>query len=153
MWIGRGFDVDGDGENDVFVVQQLSRADQRAIGKALGVVILTVIVVGGLGAIAYGFFQGVVFTASWVQTNATLLKAILFWGAISAAILFALFLMIVGILLRPTPARRAEPIGLGSQSDAARQSRCKPCRKCGHLVADTFLRCPACAAAFPYPSE
>lgn len=152
MWIGRGFDVDGDGENDVVVVQHLSRADQRALGKALGVIILTVIVVGGLGAILYGICLWVLFTADWVQTNAAVLKAILFWGAISAAILFALLLMIVGILLRPTPARQAEPIGLVSQSDAARQSRCKPCRKCGHLVADSFLRCPACSAEFPYPS-
>jgi len=152
MWIGRGFDVDGDGENDVVVVQHLSRADQQALGKALGVIILTVIVVGGLGAILYGICLWVLFAADWVQTNAAVLKAILFWGAISAAILFALLLMIVGILLRPTPARQAEPIGLVRQSDAARQSRCKPCRKCGHLVADNFLRCPACSAEFPYPS-
>lgn len=152
MWIGRGFDVDGDGENDVVVVQHLSRADQRALGKALGVIILTVIAVGGLGAILYGICLWVLFTADWVQTNAAVLKAILFWGAISAAILFALLLMIVGILLRPTPARQAEPIGLVSQFDAARQSRCKPCRKCGHPVADNFLRCPACSAEFPYPS-
>jgi hypothetical protein len=148
MWIGRGFDVDGDGENDVVVVQHLSRADQRAIGKALGVIILTVIAVGGLGAIAYG----ICLTADWVQTNAAILKAMLFWGAISAAILFALLLMSVGILLRPTPANRAEPSHIGSHSTAARRSQRKPCRKCGHLVTDAFLRCPACTATCPYPS-
>lgn len=61
MWIGRGFDSDGDGNNDVFVGTRMDRGTQELISKILSP-IFVLLVLWVMGVVAY---KGVGYLLGW----------------------------------------------------------------------------------------
>jgi len=100
MWMGRGFDTDGDGENDLFIASQLSKKDSQAVGVgmlltgfvlavAFGVVL--VLEWFGKGSNQQALAAGASTLWSWVVT-------VSFYGFYGLLITFAAALMILVIL-------------------------------------------------------
>jgi len=101
MWLGRGFDSDGDGENDLFVVTHIDSATRAMIGKTIAAVI--VLLVFGLAVV-----HGALFTLDVASRASSFLwrhSATILWIGWGALIVFVLVLVFGALALDASERR------------------------------------------------
>jgi hypothetical protein len=103
MWVGRGFDSDGDGDNDFFMATQVQPLSPKQAG-AIGAVVVGLVV---LGAIALGLALVIEWFGNAQNQHAlatgaaavwSLVIKICFWGFLGLAMVTGIAVMILGIV-------------------------------------------------------
>jgi hypothetical protein len=94
MFIGRGFDTDGDGKNDVFIGQKLSDKQSSAIGCGAMIGLATAAIAIPIAIAAnndnMGFLQ-------WISNNFA-------WGVVGSLVGFGVLVSVLSAFLQPPTA-------------------------------------------------
>lgn len=160
MWIGRGFDTDGDGDNDIFVAQQITPEQQKATAQAMGVIIVVVLICAGLFGAAYAILNAVEWGTKWWSSNSAVVASwaahLAIWSLLGLGVVLAVGTMCAVFMdkQRRSTTTRAESndsVSVGSKKPS-KKGATKPCRMCGVPVTESHVNCPKCKVSCPFPS-
>lgn len=160
MWIGRGFDTDGDGDSDFLVVHQITPEQQKANAKAAAGCMGVALVCAVLFGVMYVTLDAMDWGVRWWSSNsakvaswAAFLATWCFIGVVLIAVAVTMFSVLVHKQQRSiTPDAKQATTVFAGKSAGAKPSPTKPCRKCALPVIESYLFCPRCKIESPYPS-
>lgn len=157
MWVGGGFDTDGDGDKDVFFVQKLTPAQQKANAEAMGCVLGIGLLVAAVVGAYFAVEAALIWWSNWWQANsATVISwtgQIAFWGIATLIVTVALGVLFIGISEQRSQVSALSAVATAgpiAQSAKPRRGPSKPCPRCGTAVVESYLACPSCKLPCPY---
>jgi hypothetical protein len=93
MWVGRGFDTDGDGDNDFMMWQKLPPVSAADMGKAIALIVTACTVL----AVGFALVVGVQAVISWFSANWWWFLTMVFYAGFGLVCLLALGVLALGI--------------------------------------------------------
>jgi len=152
MWVGRGFDTNGDGDNDIFFAQQITPEQQRANAAIVGFLLLVALAVAGCIGLCLAIDSVIAWLSAWWQVNAT---AVISWAGYIAfgSVATLVVALALGVLFVGVAEQAASVPTLAPPGPRSPQGPSKPCPRCGADVVESHLTCPSCRLQCPYSSD
>jgi len=145
MFLGKGFDTDGDGDNDFYVVGKVNPSDVQAAVQ----VILAVVALLGVAWAVMALCYGVLEVWRWIIANWTTIVSVLLASVLGLVAIAAIALIVAGHSYETRQRNSLIAQSGDKKPKALMPGRTAPCRKCKSVIPLGCLRCPDCKHQWP----